>query len=278
MKHLLLIISLIFFHTSFSQKLYGSFSSGYQYVFDQDQPPSYIINWFHQISSPGFWKKEDPSFKHVSNTGVGLGYEINEKFGFELTGFYLRSKLVQHRTPNTTRTFRGDFWRVTPSFKLSASNEKLDVYTRIGLSVIGGQIMYSLKYEGYDSANSFEEIKLDYEFTGPASLGFNATLGAKKEINEHIGVFAEIQFLYQGFSPKKGYTNRYEYNGEDHLTLYDYQIGDTEIDFGEEQVFSVYQTQEENVPDKLYRRTYFLSGIAFNIGVRFNLWSKNKDE
>lgn len=274
MRHLLPILFLLFIDHSFSQRLYIGLSGGYQQVLNQEQPPSYMINSHHGITCPGFWKRQEPSFEHILSTGLNVGYEFNEKVGLEISGSYLKLTSTLQESSYVRKIFKGNFWRITPSFVLRAPTEKIDLYAKIGLSVVGGKILYGLRYEGEYVAYSFEEIMLDYEFTGPASFGFKTAFGGSKKIADFLEVFTEIEFIYQNFSPLKGYTKRYEVDGQDQLELYDYPRRDTEIEFGDEQAFSGYQIKDDNVPERLYRRTFSLSGFALSIGVRFNLFQK----
>ena len=278
MKQLLLIFLTPLFQTAHAQQIYGSLSGGYQIILQQDQPPSYMINSHHGITSPWFWRKEKLAFKQISIAKLKFGYELNERLGIEFSGSFLNASKVQEVTLHTSHTLQGSFWRLTPSFVLNLPTESLDFYARIGVGLTGGKIRYNQLYNSDYPANSFTENTLEYEYTGPISVGFNTSLGTRKRINKNIILFAEIEFIYQNFSPDKGYTTRYEFDGQDQLALYDYGRRDTEIEFGEEQALSGYHIKDENIPEKLYKRNYSLSGFAFNIGIRFDLWSKNDDK
>jgi len=261
-----------------SQRLYGSLTAGYQYILSQDQPPTYIINSHHQITSPWFWRRESLSFKNSLTAKLKIGYELNDIFGLELSGSYFNTSIEQNSSVSTRHVLKGGFWRITPSFVVNVPYEAIDFYTRIGVSMIGGKIRYRQFFQLDSPANSFSKNTLGYEYTGPISIGFNGSVGIRKRINKLISLIVEIEFIYQNFSPNKGHTKSYEFDGEDQLASYEYPRVDTEIDFGEEQAFAGYQIQDKNVPEKLYRRNYSLSGFAFNIGIRFELWSKSESE
>ena len=264
---------------SYAQNIYGSISGGYQYIFQEAQPPSYIVNSFHQISDPWFWGQEDYSFEQMLTADVSIGYTFAKNFGFEITGTYLKPKSVISNEYLVNKTFSGNFWRINPKLVIIVPFKKLDVYAKIGGLISTGKIEYNQHFQNDGSWNlSNNESTVNYEYTAPVSLGFNASIGFSKRIARNIDIFSELQLTYQSFSPKNGKMTEFKYDNVDKFTQAEYDPYFTEIEFGEESEWYYWNSDDTSKPQKLYNRNYSLSGFDLTIGVKFTIWTKKKRE
>ncbi|MFT4663749.1 MAG: outer membrane protein W [Gammaproteobacteria bacterium] len=278
MKYFTLFTTLFLVQFTWTQSIYGSVSGGYQHIIQNSQPPSYIVNTYHQISIPWLWRQEDFSFTDATATELSFGHMLNEKIGYELTGAYLKPFDVNDNDEFTEREFSGQFFRMSAKIVLSVPIKKIDLYAKLGVNYAIGKLSYYQKfnYTG-DLSLNYAESTLTYEYTNGSSLGYNLALGTNLNLNKRVSVFAEIYAIYQSFEPRTGRRTEQTANGVDILASADNPYF-SEIQFGDESEWLYYNSEDKTQPQKLYKRNYSLGGLGIKVGIKFTLWEKKNEE
>ncbi len=278
MKFLLFLITLILCQFSWGQHIYGSVSVGYQHINQGSQPPSYIVNTYHQISNPWFWRLEDLSFSDAISSDLSFGHMLTDNIGYELSGSYFKPLTVAENDGYTERQFSGRFLRGSAKLILSVPIKKFDLYTKLGVNYTVGKLFhYQRMYNKGELPLSFDESTLKYEYTGGSKLGYNLALGTSYNFNNWLSLFTEIYAIYQPFEPSKGQRTEQTTDGVDEMQYNDDPYF-SQVQFGDESEWYYYTSDDKSQPQKLYKRNYSLGGIGINLGIKFTLWSKKKGE
>lgn len=271
MKFLTFLFALRIGLVSWSQSIYGSISSTYSIIPQNiHQPASEIINTHHDISLPGFQRYENYSFKQSSQTNLSFGHLFKNKFGYELSGAYLKPIAVSDNSENMIRTMKGDFFLASAKFIINIPLNNFEIYTKIGVNVATGKMNYKQSL----NTNKPEEIALIYKYNQDVSMGFNASIGFNFPISKRFSIFSELAFISQSFSPRKGEMVKYTSGGIDvssWVTNFPYQYL---IDFGSEYEWNLFGPDNGSQPQKLYRRSYAIGGYGLTIGAKYELWRK----
>ncbi|PHR42445.1 MAG: hypothetical protein COA32_17500 [Fluviicola sp.] len=276
MKNLAILIALLICQVSWTQNIYGSVSGGYQRIIQSTQPPSYIVNTYHQISYPWFTRLEGLSFSDAVSTVLSFGHLLTENIGYELTGSYLKPLTVIEENGYTEHQFSGRFFRTSFKIVLSIPIQKFDLYSKLGVNYTIGKLYYYQRlYNKGEMPLSFEESTLKYEYTNGSRLGYNLALGTSFNFNERLSVFTEIYAIYQPFEPSKGQRIEQTTDGISEMQYADEPYF-SQIQFGAESM-SYYYSEDKSQPQKLYKRNYSLGGVGINLGVKFILFEKKKE-
>jgi hypothetical protein len=276
MKFLLFIITIILFQFSWAQHIYGSVSGGYQHINQGSQPPSFIVNTYHQISNPWFWRLENLSFSDAVSSDISFGHMLTDNIGYELTGSYFKPLTVIEDDGYTERQFSGRFLRGSAKIILSVPIKKFELYTKLGVNYTSGSLFYSQRmYNKGDLPLSNDESTLKYEFTNGSRLGFNLALGTSYKINGRLSVFTEVYAISQSFEPSKGQRIEQTTDGVDEMQYSDDPYY-SQVQYGDESEWYYYTSDDKSQPQKLYKRNYSLGGIGINLGIKVTLWSKKK--
>lgn len=277
MRKLLFLIALSTGQFTWTQHMYGSVSGGYQRILHSSQPSSYIVNTYHQISYPWFTRLEDPSFTDAISTDLSFGHLLTKNIGYELMGSYLKPLTVIDDNGYSEHQFSGRFFRMSFKLVLSVPINKFDLYSKLGVNYSIGKLYYYQRlYNKGEMALSFEESTLKYEYTDGAKLGYNLALGTSFKFNERLSVFAEIYAIYQSFEPRKGQRIEQTNDGVTQMQHADDPYF-SQIQFGDESN-SYYYSEDKSQPQKLYKRNYSLGGIGINLGIKFIIFTKKKEE
>jgi hypothetical protein len=262
-----------------SQNIYGSISGGYLYNSKNDQPTTYIVNTYHQISLPWFWRQEDYSFKNSLHVDFRLGHMVTKNFGYELSGGYLKPISVSDNNEFGKRIMNGNFIQTSGKVILSIPVKQFDIYTKLGLNMALGKMTYLQTIDdGNFNSSGISVASLEYEYKGPLSLGFNGTLGMNIPISRKLSFFTEVGFSSQVFSPKNGKMIAYSINGTDQLANNDYDPYYSQIEFGDDSEWYYWNSDDPSQAQKLYKRNYSLGGYGLTVGFKFILWTKKKGE
>jgi len=278
MKYLPFLFTLLLCQISWTQSIYGSVSGGYQRIIQVSQPPSYIVNTYHQIVNPWFWRLEDLSFSDALSTDLSFGHMLTNNIGYELTGSYFKPLTVTEDNGYTEHQFSGRFLRGSAKLVLSVPIKKFDLYSKLGVNYTVGKLFYFQRmYNKGELPLSFDESTLKYEYTDGSKLGYNFALGTSINFNDRLSVFAEIYAIYQSFEPGKGQRTEQTTDGVDEM-----QYGDdpyfSQVQFGDESEYYYWNSEDKSQPQKLYKRNYSLGGIGINLGIKFIIWAKKKEE
>lgn len=259
---------------SHSQSIYGSISSTYSIIpQNNQQPASEIINTYHHISLPGFLRYENYSFKQSSQTALSFGHQFKNKFGYELSGAYLKPIAVCDNSENMIRTMKGDFFQTSAKFIINIPLNHFEIYTKIGVNVATGKMNFKQSL----NTNKPEEIVLIYKYNQDVSMGFNASIGFNFPISKRFSIFTELVLISQSFSPRKGEMTKFTQDGNDVSSWVNNFPYRYQIEFGDEYQWSFFGPDNDINPQKLYRRSYALSGYGLTIGAKYVLWEKKKE-
>ncbi|MDG1333971.1 MAG: hypothetical protein P8P74_16660 [Crocinitomicaceae bacterium] len=278
MKYATLIVTIISFQFGWAQSIYGSVSGGYQRLLQSTQQASHIVNTYHQISTPSFWREEDFAFKDALCIDLSFGHMFDKYIGYELTGSYFRPFAVHDNDDYTTREFSGKFFRGNANIVLNIPLKKVDLYAKVGLSFAAGKSYYYQQFNNNGFAPlSYEEATLKYEYSKGSALGYGFALGADFTVNDRISLFTEVYSINQPFNPRIGKRTEQTSDGVD-LMEYNTDPYFSEIEFGDESEWQNYNSQDKEQAQKLYKRYYSLGGVGIRLGVKFVLWEKQQEE
>ena len=276
MKYAPFLFTLLLCQVSWTQSIYGSVSGGYQRIIQGSQPPSYIVNTYHQIANPWFWRLEDLSFNDAVSTDLSFGHMLTDNIGYELTGTYFNPLTVTEDNGFTEHQFSGRFFRGSTRFVFCIPIKRFDLYAKVGVNYTVGRLFYFQRmYNKGELPLSFDESTLKYEYTEGSKLGYSFAIGTSINFNERLSFFGEIYAVYQPFEPSKGQRTEQTTDGVDEM-----QYGDdpyfSQVQLGDESEDDYWSSEVKAQPQKLYKRNYSLGGIGVNLGIRFELWAKNK--
>ena len=167
MKTIFFFLTLTTSHFSWSQHIYGSISSGYLLNANIDQQPSYIVNTFHQVSLPWFWRQENYAFKNSLYTDLNFGHLITEQIGYELSFSYLKPNSVSDNFGYGQKIMSGAFFQSAAKLILSVPLKKFDLYAKVGLNIVKGNMSY---------LQTIEDGNFNSLGTSTASLTFTYTI------------------------------------------------------------------------------------------------------
>ena len=279
MKTILTFATILLFQSCWSQRLYGSAAIGYQSILNQDQPPSYIVNTYHQISNPWFWGEENPEFQHMLTSDLTLGWMFRNQLGIEVTGSYLKPQTqIENYGDYLDKQFKGDFWRINPKLVIALPIKKLDLCMKMGPLIGSGKMEFYQRFQNDGSWNlGYQEAEMTYEYTQPVSLGFSSSICVSKRILNNLELFSEIQFNYQTISPTKGKLTMFKLDGKEQSEA-SFNAYSSQIQFGDESEWYYWHSEDSSQPQKLYKRTYSLTGFALTVGCKFTIWRKGDGE
>jgi hypothetical protein len=278
MNYVLFLVALILCQVSWAQSIYGAISGGYQRILQEAQPPSYIVNTYHQIVNPWFWRLEDLSFKDAFRTDLSFGHMLTDNIGYELTGSYFKPLTVTEDNGYTEHQLSGQFFRGNAKLVLSVPMKQFDLYSKLGVNYTMGKLVYFQRmYNKGELPLSFDASTLKYEYSNGSVLGYNFALGTSFNVHDRVSLFGEVHAVYQAFEPSKGRRTEQTIDGVDQM-----QYGDdpyfSQVQFGDESEQYYWNSEDTSEPQKLYKRNYSLGGIGVNVGIQFTLWAKKKEE
>lgn len=133
------------------------------------------------------------SFGNGSQFQAALGYDFTENLGFQIgVGYGLTTKALEYTdisngfTNARTIQTKG-LLLLSPSFTLSSNADKLNLYTRVGVTLpLAGTTTNDL-------VRTSSTVQLDNktEITGRMSIGYNAALGTSFPLSDKLSLFVE---------------------------------------------------------------------------------------
>jgi len=272
MKTIFLFLTFTISLFSWSQHIYGSISSGFLLNVNSNQAPSYIVNTYHQISLPWFWRQESYAFKNSVHTDLNFGHMITEQIGYELSFSYLKPNSVSDNFDFGQKIMSGAFFQSAVKLIFCVPLKKFDLYAKLGLNFVKGKMSYLQTIEdGNFNSLGTSTASLTYTYTSPVSLGYNGAIGVNVPVSKRCSVFTEVRYINQAFSPKNGKMTSFSYNGTDLLANNDFQPYYAQIEFGTESEWLYYNSTDNSKPQKLYARSYALGGLDFTVGLKFKI-------
>lgn len=261
---------------SWSQSFYGSLSGGYQFGVGKQNLEHHSVSEFIDPYSPWPWQQVDLSLGQGTTTNVTLGYDLNQSYGFTLTGSYLFGSEFSSKTSNTLtveRTLSASMVRINPSFRMHVGQNRFRTYADIGFILGIGKINFNLKNSTVDATI----LEYSYVYDGGLSYGASARFGVEYQVSKKCLIFGEFNFISQAYAPTKGYLTKYIFNNED-LTESFQQNASANVVFVESIQSDPTVSPSPNEPQLRARHSYPFHSYGLNVGVKFILWDKKKKE
>ncbi|MCH2223773.1 MAG: hypothetical protein MK066_03310 [Crocinitomicaceae bacterium] len=277
MKCLLTFLFNLFILFSWSQQFSGSFYGGYQFGVGKQNLEHHSVNDFLNWE-PWVWEKVDLSLGQGAQVSANLFYDINPNYGFTLNGSYLFGSEFSSRVKYTDityeRTLSGTMMRISPSFRMYVGSNKIRSYTEIGFVLGIGKINYS--FSGYSGDSTI--LGYEYLYDGGVSFGATAKFGVEFRLTDRVQLFGEFNFISQAYAPEKGILTDYVIDNENAMHYFEDNPNGISIEFVEELQIDPTISPEPNEPVKRAKHSYPFHSYGFNVGVKFILWTKKKEE
>lgn len=269
MKKSISIFIFLFSINSFSQKLYTDISGGYNFILGEQNLTSFNFNQYFVIISPTIRQKVDVSLGKGVNLDLSVGYNFKSNYSIEINSSYLFGAAItgtsEFGTGNViTRSIKSNMFRLNPCFVITAANEKISPYMKIGAIFGFGKINFIQR----DDLGETTLVLYNNEFSGGWSFGMNAGLGLNYSINKSISFFGEANFVTMSYAPSRGNVVEYISQGEDKLN--DLDLGQREFEFADEVESIVY---DPDTPTKTLKHSFPFGSIGIKAGLRINLWN-----
>ena len=261
---------------SWSQSFSGSLSGGYQFGVGKQNLEHHSVSEFIDPYSPWPWQQVDLSLGQGTTTNVTLGYDLNQSYGFTLTGSYLFGSEFSSKTSNTLtveRTLSASMLRINPSFRMNVGQNRFRTYAEIGFILGIGKINFNLKNSTVDATI----LEYSYVYDGGLSYGASARFGMEYQVSKRFRVFGEFQFISQAYAPTKGYLTKYIVNNED-VTESFQQNASANVVFVESIQLEPSVSPSPNEPQVRAKHSYPFHSYGLNVGVKFILWDGKKEE
>jgi hypothetical protein len=276
MKSRLLTVFLFAALFSWSQTFYGSLSGRYQFGVGKQNLEHHSVSEFIDPYSPWPWQQVDLSLGQGTMTNVTLGYDLNQSYGFTLTGSYLFGAEFSSKSSNNLtveRTLSASMLRINPSFRMYVGQKHFRTYAEIGFILGIGEINFNLKNSTVDTTL----LEYTYVYDGGLSYGASARFGVEYQVSKKCLIFGEFNFISQAYAPTKGYLTKYISNNED-LTESFQQNASANVVFVESIQSDPTVSPSPNEPQVRAKHSYPFHSYGLNMGVKFILWEKKKEE
>jgi hypothetical protein len=276
MKSILLSVLLFASLSSWSQTFYGSLSGGYQFGVGKQNMEHHSVSEFIDPNTPWPWEKVDLSLGQGILTNGIIGYDLNQSYGLTLSGSYLFGAEFSSKTSNNLtveRKLSASMIRINPSFRMYVSQNKFKTYADIGFILGIGKINFNLKNSTVDATI----LEYSYVYDGGLSYGASARFGMEYQVSKRLRVFGEFQFISQAYAPTKGYLTKYIVNNED-VTESFQQNASANVIFVDAIQSDPSVSPSPNEPQIRARHSYPFHSFGLNVGVKFILWDKEKEE
>lgn len=275
MKSILILsfASLLYF-SSWSQNLYLTASTGYNFGSNRANFENYTYNKLVSAFYPSTRDRFRYSLGKGMNLNVGIGYTTKYNIGFELEVSYLMGLKTIGKTEYIAedvfkKEIYGRFYSINPSVhfinKLKKSSLKMYVSGLVGLGK-----MYLNQEEIYQNESLFE---YENEFYGGYYIGFKAGIGVLHPINDRLNLSFDVNWINAYFSPDRAKVSKFVSGGNDYLD--DLEPWEKEIVYLESLSKPPYNSNE---PLPRLRENFAASSIGLQVGIQWNLWTKSKSK
>jgi hypothetical protein len=276
MKSILLTFFLFDSLFSWSQTFYGSLSGGYKFGVGKQNMEHHSVSEFIDPYTPWPWEKVDLSLGQGALTNGIIGYDLNQSYGLTLSGSYLFGAEFSSKTSNNLtveRKLSASMVRINPSVRMYVSQNRFRTYADIGFILGIGKINFNLKNSTVDATI----LEYSYVYDGGLSYGASARFGMEYQVSKRLRVFGEFQFISQAYAPTKGYLTKYIVNNED-VTESFQQNASANVVFVDAIQSDPSVSPTPNEPQIRARHSYPFHSFGLNVGVKFILWDKEKEE
>lgn len=219
--------------------------------------------------------------RHSFGNGIGieaaLGYDFTENLGFQLGARYLlaTSPLEQVTdAPSYKRTItteaKGALF-LMPAFTLSSNGDKVNLYTRAGLTLpIGGTLEANQTVKGNN---------IDFESTavikGKMSIGYNAAIGFGLPLSDKLSFWAEVNGNFINVSGDTRELTKYFDNitGTDRLP----NFSNSRINSEYVETVGPNDNTDATQPTKIVTEDAPFSSIGVAAGIKFSFGNSRED-
>jgi hypothetical protein len=269
-----LILASLFCVNSWSQGLYLSASTGYNFGVNRSNFENYTINKLVSVFYPYEIDRDPYSLGKGANFSLGLGYTTKHHIGFELEGSYLLGlKTIAKSQYIADDIFQkeiwGRFYRINPSIYFINQFNKFSLKLTLG-GLVGFGKMYLDQKAIYKDVEWFSYKN---EFRGGSYLGFRIGTGVLIPINRRLNFSFDVNWMNAHFSPGKSKITKFM-NGP-----YDYtdkiSTGEKEINYSSS---IKYEPYDPNQPSHALKKYFEASSIGLQVGVQWSLWKKKEKE
>jgi hypothetical protein len=276
MKTILTLLLFILFQSnnSWSQNLYVTASSGYNFSFNK----SNFDNFTYNKLVGAFYHNKDRfaySLGKGVNFNLGVGYTTKYNVGFELEGSYLMGIKTTGKTDFYVsdiflKEIWGHFYRISPGIYFLQPLKKLLLKMSIGGLAGFGKMYFNQSVTYNDGVSSFE---YENQFSGGYYLGFRAGIGVLYPINNRLNLSCEVTLVNAYFSPIRARVTKFTSGGHDHTDFLD--VWDREINYSDSRDKTFYNPNE---PAHMLRENFAASSIGLQLGIQWILWEKPAKE
>lgn len=219
--------------------------------------------------------------RHSFGNGIGieaaLGYDFTENLGFQLGARYLLSTSPLEQvidagsyTRTTTTEAKGALF-LMPAFVLSSNGDKVNLYTRAGLTLpIGGVLEANQTVKGGG---------LDYESTteikGKLSIGYNAAIGFGLPLSDKLSFWAEVNGNFVNVSGDTRELTKYMDNvtGTDRLANLPVSL----VKYEYVETVGPNDNTDATQPTKIVTEDAPFSSIGIAAGIKFSFGNSRED-
>lgn len=219
--------------------------------------------------------------RHSYGNGIGIeaavGYDFTENLGFQLGARYQLStspleevSKASNYTRTTTTQANGALF-LMPAFILSSNGDKVNIYTRAGLTLpIGGKIEREQTVIGSG---------IDYESTveieGKMSLGYNAAIGFGLPLSDKLSFWAEVNGNFINVAGSTRTLTRYYNNLTQKDLLPNFTTSQKEFEYVE--TVGPNDNTSTSEPTKIVTADAPFSSIGVAVGIKFSLGNSRAD-
>jgi opacity protein-like surface antigen len=255
------------------------------------------VHWINEVKL----FKGTGSYGKGFQTGVTVGYMINDYLGAEVNICYLFGSEIQESRTTTFRRSgiiytdlvnpannitdftsfsdltdnksKASMLRIIPGMRITFPDWKVKPYLKVGLVIgvackLGKNTVYSISNEPADTS----AVEETYKYTGGTSLGFAGGLGASMEVIKNLTVFAEAGVILQNWCPQKSVMTKYIDGGVDKLDQLTVAAKETEY---VESYTTDYSVPIDNtVPTKATKVSFPFSTVGFTVGLTYSFGLK----
>lgn len=278
MKFLLILLLFTSSFVSWSQTAYGSISSGYQFGVGKQNLEHHSVSDFYEYDTWP-WEKVDLSLGKGAMTNFALGYDFNQHYGFALAGSYLfgtefSSITSKYQNNTIERKLSATMIRINPSIRMCVGENRFRTYADIGFILGIGKVNFNFRNYTVDTTR----VEYNYIYDGGLSFGASARFGVEYNLSKRFLIYGEFNFISQAYAPEKGYLTKYVVNNIDYTESAQQYPYNSEIIFVEALQSDPTVVIDLNEPQLSAKHSYPFHSYGFNIGLKFILWTKSKQE
>lgn len=283
----LLILLLLINSALFSQKLYVEFGGGYGIGNQKTDFTTnvYINNYMpaDSIASDVIWNLSRFSFGQGVSGQLSVGTFLSSRLGFELTGFYNKSKKFSTESNqndtysdgsfidyNFCKDYNASSFGFKPTVIVKSDGKNIRMYVKAGAIFSFTRITEEVEFRYYTNKPFYYptwDQTYKFEYKRKLNIGITASLGMEFDISDDLSFFTEISYNEIAYIPKSGEITEFKDRGIDELN--DLTVSERQVEFVDS--YSENENNSDNIPTKMLKETFSFSNIAIMAGFKINL-------